>query len=110
RFLARHGFRVSFTRLPRAIGMSFLSLGSSIPAFVQRRRHGAEIAAEPLPAPVFIVGHWRSGTTYLHELLATDQRFIAPTSLECFATDHFLRWGRALRRLRFMMPKRRPMD
>lgn len=110
RFLARHGFRVSPGSAPRALGMSILSLVSSVPAFVQRRRHGAEIAAEPLPMPVFIVGHWRSGTTFLHELLATDRRFIAPTSLECFATDHFLRWGRALRRLDFMMPKRRPMD
>lgn len=110
RFLARHRFRISPSRLPRALGMTLIALVSTIPAAVQRRRHGAEIDAEPLPTPVFIVGHWRSGTTFLHELLATDPRFIAPTSLECFATDHFLRWGRMLSRLHFLFPARRPMD
>lgn len=25
--------------------------------------------------PVFIIGHWRSGTTYLHYLMAKDQQF-----------------------------------
>ena len=27
------------------------------------------------PCPVFILGHWRSGTTFLHELLSKDTRF-----------------------------------
>lgn len=29
----------------------------------------------PVPAPVFIVGHMRSGTTHLHNLLAASGRF-----------------------------------
>jgi hypothetical protein len=33
--------------------------------------------------PVFIVGHWRTGSTYLHELLAQDVNFVAPTTLLC---------------------------
>jgi hypothetical protein len=28
---------------------------------------------------VFILGHYRSGTTHLHNLLALDPRFAAPT-------------------------------
>lgn len=35
-------------------------------------------AAAPGP-PLFILGHWRSGTTHLHNLLSCDDRFIAPT-------------------------------
>ncbi|PWC52635.1 sulfotransferase [Azospirillum sp. TSO22-1] len=34
------------------------------------RRRGA-----PLPAPVFILGHWRSGTTHLYNLLSRDPQF-----------------------------------
>lgn len=34
-----------------------------------RRRDG------PLPAPVFILGHWRSGTTHLYNLLSRDPQF-----------------------------------
>ena len=27
------------------------------------------------PSPVFIIGHWRSGTTFLHQLLSNDKQF-----------------------------------
>src|SRR5688572_5998354 len=30
-------------------------------------------------APVFIVGHWRSGTTLLHNLMSLDPEFCFPT-------------------------------
>ncbi|WP_431861282.1 sulfotransferase family protein [Azospirillum sp.] len=30
---------------------------------------------DPLPAPVFILGHWRSGTTHLYNLLSRDPQF-----------------------------------
>ncbi len=108
--LARHRFRVSPSRLPAAIAASLIGLGTALPAASQRRRLGAAIAAEPLLPPVFIVGHWRSGTTFLHELLATDPRFVAPNYLQSFATDHFLRWENVLRRFEAFLPKRRPMD
>lgn len=29
----------------------------------------------PLPAPIFIIGHWRSGTTFLYEILCQSQQF-----------------------------------
>ena len=35
--------------------------------------------------PLFILGHWRSGTTLLHELLVLDKRHTYPTTYECFA-------------------------
>ncbi|MGK7904528.1 MAG: sulfotransferase [Hormoscilla sp.] len=37
----------------------------------QRKRH-PEIAQRPLPKPLFVVGMFRSGTTFLHNLLAED--------------------------------------
>jgi hypothetical protein len=62
-------------------------------------------------APVFIIGHWRSGTTLLHELLALDPRHACPDTYECFAPNHFLISGWVLRRtMGFLLPKRRPMD
>ncbi len=42
----------------------------------QRLRFGAQIKrAEPRHDPIFIIGHWRSGTTFLEELLSQDARF-----------------------------------
>ncbi len=60
---------------------------------------------------MFILGHWRSGTTYLHELLTCDERFATPTTYQCFAANHFLLTGPWIPRLFwFLVPSRRPMD
>jgi hypothetical protein len=34
-------------------------------------------------APLFIIGHWRTGTTLLHELLILDPRHSYATTYEC---------------------------
>ncbi len=34
------------------------------------------------PEPVFIIGHWRSGTTHLHNLLSLDEQFGHVTTLQ----------------------------
>jgi hypothetical protein len=62
-------------------------------------------------APLFIVGHWRTGTTLLHELLILDDRHTFPTTYECLDANHFLLTESWLPRLLpFLMPSRRPMD
>lgn len=62
------------------------------------------------PDPVFILGHWRSGTTWLHELLACDSSLAAPTHAQVFTPSSCLLFpngtlGRPGRR-----PTKRPMD
>lgn len=69
--------------------------------------------AEPPPTdpPVFIIGHWRSGTTLLHEMLMLDDRFCCPSTYQCFAAGHFLltEWL-VTSTLGWIMPAKRPMD
>jgi hypothetical protein len=64
--------------------------------------------AEP---PLFVLGHWRSGTTLLHELLILDQRHTYPNTYECFAPSHFL-WTEWFvpPLLSWLLPSTRPMD
>ena len=62
-------------------------------------------------APLFVLGHWRSGTTLLHELLSLDPRHAFPTTYDCFAPNHFLSTRSFITRwFRFLMPEQRPMD
>ena len=57
------------------------------------------------------MGHWRAGTTLLHELLVTDERYTYPTTYQCFTPKHFLVSGKFLPALiRGLLPKKRPMD
>jgi omega-hydroxy-beta-dihydromenaquinone-9 sulfotransferase len=57
---------------------------------LQEVEYGDKIAGLPLEGPVFVLGHWRSGTTLLHEILALDSRLVAPTTYQCFNPHSFL--------------------
>ncbi|MCB9684865.1 MAG: sulfotransferase [Alphaproteobacteria bacterium] len=58
-----------------------LALGLGWPAVELAVRLGQRLD-RPLPvrAPTFVVGHPRSGTTFLHRLLALDPRYATPTA------------------------------
>ena len=61
--------------------------------------------------PVFIIGHWRSGTTLLHELMVRDERLSSPSTFQCFVPHHFLLTEWIFRRFfTFLLPNKRPMD
>ncbi|MFM8707114.1 MAG: sulfotransferase family protein, partial [Planctomycetia bacterium] len=63
------------------------------------------------PPPLFIIGHWRSGTTLLHELFMLDERFCCPNYYQCYAPSHFLLTERVLTpALSWIIPAKRPMD
>jgi omega-hydroxy-beta-dihydromenaquinone-9 sulfotransferase len=65
----------------------------------------------PRSGPLFIVGHWRTGTTLLHELLILDPRHTFPNTYQCLAPHHFLLTERLFTRLfRWALPSHRPMD
>ncbi len=110
--LVRNRFAVSIS----CVGMVFLlglcAVCHSAAWLVQTLLLGRKIAAVRIEkAPIFIVGHWRSGTTLLHELMVLDPRHTYPDTFECFVPNHFLLSGRLLRwPLSFILPKRRPTD
>ncbi len=63
------------------------------------------------PPPIFVVGHWRSGTTFLHDLFSEDPNLAYPTTYECFFPHHFLLTEGTLDHVfKVLLPKRRPQD
>src|SRR5687768_14204774 len=91
RLAVRNRFAVSLGRLPVALSVSCFSVGNSLLRLMQERVYGRKAANTPIKEPpVFIIGHWRSGTTLLHELLVLDKRHNFPTTYQCFAPGHFL--------------------
>ena len=112
RLLARGRFRVGRRQLHVVAVMSVVTLANTILGWLQRARHGRDLRRTPLPAsPLFVLGHWRTGTTLLHELLMLDPRFTTPSTHDCFLPHHnLLSAGFVQRYLAFVMPKQRPMD
>ncbi|MCX7002431.1 MAG: sulfotransferase [bacterium] len=112
RVLARYHWAITPARVPMALGIASAGVFNAAMAAVQHARYGRRIAATPLrDDPVIIVGHWRSGTTLMHELLALDVRHTFPHTYACFAPTHFLASERIVAPwLRRLLPDRRPMD
>ena len=110
--IARHRFRIHPSRWPMAAAITCITPFNSVMGAMQSLCYGSRIAATELrEPPIFILGHWRSGTTYLHELMSLDDRFGSPTTYQCFAPRHFLLTECVIARyMGFLMPKQRPMD
>jgi hypothetical protein len=112
RILVRHRFAVHWTKWHVAAAVSVVSPVHTALRMTQSVVYGRKVAGTKIEkAPVFIIGHWRSGTTLLHELLIRDSRHAFPSTYECLVPHHFLisrSWLPKL--LWWMMPSRRPMD
>lgn len=108
-------FRNRFAVHPRqwyiAVVITYVSFHNTLLRLVQDAIYGRAIRATKVEPPIFILGHWRTGTTLLHELMICDERFGYPTTFECMMPNHFLLTeGFFTRWLKFLMPKSRPMD
>lgn len=95
-----------------ALIATLVSMFHSVARLVMILFYGRAIARTPIEqAPLFIIGHWRTGTTWLHELLILDERHAYPSTYECFDPNHFLLTENFFKRfMRFLVPSHRPMD
>jgi hypothetical protein len=61
--------------------------------------------------PLFVIGHWRTGTTFLHELLIQDPQFNYPDFCACFNPNHRLLSEHFFKTYAtWLAPEQRPMD
>ena len=110
--LVRNRFAVSLQRIPMAISISLATWLNLLFFLVSEAIYGRRARALKLrQPPLFVIGHWRTGTTLLHELLVQDRRFIYATTFDCMAPTHFLLTaGFFTRWFDWLLPKTRPMD
>lgn len=67
---------------------------------LEHLRHGKAIRRTTLhPSPLFIVGHWRSGTTHLHNLLCQDENLGSLTTFQALAPGFCLIGDGLIKRL-----------
>jgi len=112
RLLLRNRFAVYPAYVYIAVIVTFAGILHVILQVLQEAWFGDKIDRAPIPnEPLFIIGHWRTGTTLLHELLILDDRHTSPNTYQCLAPHHFLLTERLFKRVFwFLMPTHRPMD
>ncbi|WNJ19577.1 sulfotransferase [Pontibacter sp. G13] len=77
---------------------------------LESARYGHAIEQTEIhPEPIFVIGHWRSGTTHLHNLLCQDPQFGYVSQIQSLfphaTTSPLIPWI-----TKITMPETRPMD
>jgi len=112
RLLAKNRFAASPSRWGLTLIIALIGPIHFVLCLLQHFFYGRKVAATEIKhQPIFIIGHWRSGTTMLHELLVLDSRHTYADTYACFAPNHFVLSRHFLpRMLRFLLPSQRPID
>lgn len=90
RALRANRFAVAPAYWPRALATTAFSVLNSVQARREERLYGETIRATEVKAPIFVLGHYRNGTTHLHNLLAVDKRFGYPNNFQATQPHTFL--------------------
>ena len=95
----------------RAASITLFSLVNSPVSWYEKVRYRRELDGTRVSSPLFILGHWRSGTTFLHNLITIDSRFAYPTLCDVLFPNTFLVMQPLLSRLLGpLVPEKRPSD
>jgi hypothetical protein len=111
RLLARQQYAFDPSFWPAVVRTTVNCALSSALGFIDEFVHGAAVRQTRLhEAPLFVLGHWRSGTTFLHDLLSLDERYIFADHLSTYFPSHFLLTGDLIRRRMGTAATHRRMD
>ena len=111
RLLIQNRFHITPARIPQALYISLLSLILFPFALLERLILALPVGRQQVKRPLFVLGHWRSGTTYLQNLLSRDKAmgWFEPAAATMFNNVTLLGWlVRPL--MRGILPDARPMD
>lgn len=93
----------------------FITMASALTAplrMYERARYNRAVARTPIEhAPIFILGHWRSGTTNLHYLMSQDPQLGYITMFQMIAPDMLFIGERMIKpAFARLTPNKRPID
>lgn len=110
--LAQNRFKVNIRYIPRLLYSLFLSGVISPFRLSERIKFDEKINnVEIKKPPVFLLGHWRSGTTYLHNLFTVDNRFGFFSTFHAYMPGAFLGYEKLMKPIvASSIPDKRPMD
>lgn len=110
--LQREKWAVDAPYLHRAAWVTAWSVPTTVAARVEDARFGRALAAMDIdPPPLFLLGHWRSGTTHLHNCIGRMPTFTYPTVYQVVFPGAFLTTRDVVPRLtKGLLPETRGYD
>ncbi len=109
--LIDNNFRVDWQFIPRAIYVTMIVLAVAPLRLIEQRKYDKRIDKTNVKSPIFIIGHWRSGTTFMHYLLSKDKNFGYSSTMQTLDPSVFLNNEKLLKKIvENSLPNKRPMD
>jgi len=89
--LTRNGISFYPGYLVRLLFLLQNGIWASLFKLNEKRKYKQILEEYPVPTnPIFIIGHWRTGSTFLHQLLNLDNQLTAPSVFQVSIPDSFL--------------------
>ncbi len=110
--LGREGNQIDRRYWGRFAMLKGLGLVNSVLGAIEKKQNSSKIERHKITkAPLFVIGYFRSGTTYLHNLLSLDESNLSPNTYFCFFPNHFhYSKKNGMKVVNLFAPRKRPMD
>jgi len=107
--LKKNRFNISMKNLIFILGLTIMSTRTAY--YCKKENKKIKNIKKLKKDPIFILGHWRSGTTFLHNLMIQDKNFIYPKIFEVIYPATFLRVrAKFVEKIKEQEVTNRPMD
>ncbi len=111
RVLIENRFQIDWQFIPKALYVTVMVFFITPLRLIEKRNFDKKIKNIKIEKPIFIIGHWRSGTTFLHYLMGQDKNLGYTSTMDTLDPSIFLNYENLLKKIvTNSLPKKRPMD
>ena len=111
KLLVENNFKIDWRFLPKALYVTFMITMITPFRIYERLRFDKKVEDVEVALPIFIVGHFRSGTTFLHYLMGQDNNLAYVSTFETMGPWVFLGSEKIFKEVvSSHLPEKRPMD
>ncbi|WP_339909185.1 sulfotransferase [Symmachiella dynata] len=111
KLLWANGFSIAPQCMLRAGAITAISAATTACSYYESLRYSAKVRDVEVQPPIFVLGHWRSGTTHLHNLMCVDKRFAYPNFYQVLYPHSFLSTESTITKMfKAIVPEKRFVD
>ncbi len=111
KLLIKNRFHIDWQFLPKAAYVTIMILITAPFRISEKRKFDKKLEDVKIAPLLFIVGHWRSGTTFLHYLMGQDKGLAYVSTFETMIPGVFLGNEKMFKGIvKNHLPEKRPMD
>ncbi len=111
KLLIENKFLINWRFIPKALYVTLMILVMTNFRISEKYKFDKKLKNVEVVSPLFIVGHWRSGTTFLHYLLGQDKNLSYVSTFETMAPGMIIENEKTFKNIvKNHLPNKRPMD